>query len=333
MEYINIRDDASDAVEALANGIAHDLNNLLSPILGFSEMMLNDTAPDDPRRDLLEDVIKAARRARDLVSQLLAFSRRQILDPVNLDMNEVTHALSAQEAIEKMAAESFSLLISDIVMPGKNGLELLKMVKKEWPLTKAIMMTAYADIRSAVYARVVRMDPTFFEVTKTGEVLSRLTTDTTLVQGIAGSGLSIALRMSPMFEEYETLADEVLAHLDHEPGALRVTDVPVSGRRLERAVPATLAVFDREATLITYANPCVINGKRVPHLVMQGQHGPVTILLMPEEKVDEATPLDGNAVHGVILPVGNGSIAIIGPREESLEPIQENVRASLTWTT
>ena len=146
-------------------------------------------------------------------------------------------------------------------------------------------------------------------------------------------GLSIALRMSPIFEEYETLADEVLAHLDHEPGALRVTDAPVSDRRLARAVPASVAVFDREATLITYANPCIINGKRVPHLVVQGQHGPVTILLMPEEKVAGATPLDGDSVHGVILPVGDGSIAIIGPREESLEPIQENIRASLTWTT
>lgn len=51
-----------------------------------------------------------------------------------------------------------------------------------------------ADVRAAVYARVIRMDPTFFEVTRTGEVLSRLTTDTTLVQTIAGSSLSIALR-------------------------------------------------------------------------------------------------------------------------------------------
>ena len=53
-----------------------------------------------------------------------------------------------------------------------------------------------ADIRDAVYRRVVRMDPAFFEVTRTGEVLSRLTTDTTLVQSIAGSGISIALRSS-----------------------------------------------------------------------------------------------------------------------------------------
>ena len=53
-----------------------------------------------------------------------------------------------------------------------------------------------ADLRNAVYQRVIRMDPTFFEVTKTGEVLSRLTTDTTLVQSISGVGLSIALRSS-----------------------------------------------------------------------------------------------------------------------------------------
>jgi len=51
-----------------------------------------------------------------------------------------------------------------------------------------------ADMRSAVYARVIRMDPAFFEVTRIGEVLSRLTADTTLVQSIAGVNLSITLR-------------------------------------------------------------------------------------------------------------------------------------------
>jgi DNA-binding response OmpR family regulator len=65
---------------------------------------------------------------------------------------EVTHALSAREALEKMTKESFSLLISDIVMPGQNGLELLKLAKKEWPLTKAIMMTAYASTETALKA-------------------------------------------------------------------------------------------------------------------------------------------------------------------------------------
>ncbi len=51
-----------------------------------------------------------------------------------------------------------------------------------------------ADLRDKVYRQVIRLDPAFFEVTQTGEVLSRLTTDTTLVQSIAGVGISIALR-------------------------------------------------------------------------------------------------------------------------------------------
>jgi len=65
---------------------------------------------------------------------------------------EVTLAQSAEEALDKMAKESFALLISDIVMPNMNGLELLKLVKNEWPLTKAIIMTAYASTDTAVKA-------------------------------------------------------------------------------------------------------------------------------------------------------------------------------------
>jgi len=65
---------------------------------------------------------------------------------------EVTQALSAKEAHEKMAKESYSLLISDIVMPEKNGLELLKLVKEQWPLTKVIVMTAYASTDTAMKA-------------------------------------------------------------------------------------------------------------------------------------------------------------------------------------
>ncbi len=56
-----------------------------------------------------------------------------------------------------------------------------------------------ADLRDSVYAHIIRMDPAFFEVTKTGEVLSRLTADTTLIQSISGVGLSIILRSAIQF--------------------------------------------------------------------------------------------------------------------------------------
>ena len=72
---------------------------------------------------------------------------------------EVAIAGSAEEALRKMEKESFSLLISDIVMPDINGLDLLKRVKDEWPKPKAVMMTAYASTETAVKAiRLGAMD-------------------------------------------------------------------------------------------------------------------------------------------------------------------------------
>jgi DNA-binding response OmpR family regulator len=65
---------------------------------------------------------------------------------------DVSYALSADEALEQMAKESYSLLISDIIMPGMNGLEFLKLVKNQWPLTKVIMFTAYASTDTVVKA-------------------------------------------------------------------------------------------------------------------------------------------------------------------------------------
>jgi DNA-binding response OmpR family regulator len=68
------------------------------------------------------------------------------------DNYDVSYALSANEALEKMARESYSLLISDIIMPGMNGLEFVKLVKNQWPLTKIILFTAYASTETAVKA-------------------------------------------------------------------------------------------------------------------------------------------------------------------------------------
>ena len=143
----------------------------------------------------------------------------------------------------------------------------------------------------------------------------------------------IGVRMFGVGVSYDSLAEEVLAHLDHEPAALRVSSTPVSDTRLLKVVPADVARMDHGAGLISYAQSCTINGKKVPHLVIQGEHGPVTILLMPDETVTEAVSLDGQSIHGVILPVGAGSIAIIGAREEKLERIEKSVVNSVMWST
>ena len=127
------------------------------------------------------------------------------------------------------------------------------------------------------------------------------------------------------------LAEQIVAHIEHEPYALVETDEAVSDERLARVLPASVATLDHSAGLITYAQSCIINGHRVPHLVIQGTNGPVTILLMPEEAVDGVHEFDGEHTHGLIFPVGNGSVAIIGETGESLERVEERVKNSVTW--
>ncbi len=142
----------------------------------------------------------------------------------------------------------------------------------------------------------------------------------------------IGVRMINTGTEQDTLAEQVIAHLDYEPGALTVTDVAVSEERLYSVVRPAIATLDRDLGLITYAMSCKINGREVPHLVMQGKKGPVTILLMPEEMVDMLISLESESIEGVILPVGNGSIAIIGERGERIDELKTRVTETVKWS-
>jgi len=76
-----------ESVGRLAGGVAHDLNNLLSPILGYSEMLLEDPVTKNSPQEALESIFNAGIRARDLVHQLLAFSRKQALEFKLIELN------------------------------------------------------------------------------------------------------------------------------------------------------------------------------------------------------------------------------------------------------
>jgi hypothetical protein len=133
-------------------------------------------------------------------------------------------------------------------------------------------------------------------------------------------------------EHDQLLAEQVLAHLDHEPWALRVTDVAVSEEQFASVMNPEVGTMDRDIGLVSYAQTCIINGRTIPHLVLQGEHGPVTLLLMPDEMVNSAVLLSGESVNGVIIPMGEGSIAIIGEREENIEELEQRVLDSVEWS-
>jgi PAS domain S-box-containing protein len=76
-----------EAVGQLAGGVAHDFNNLLHAILGYGAMALDEAGSDSPVRASIEEVLKASERAKTLVKQLLAFSRRQVLEMKDVELN------------------------------------------------------------------------------------------------------------------------------------------------------------------------------------------------------------------------------------------------------
>ncbi len=83
-----------EAIGQLTGGIAHDFNNLLQIINGYGDMMTEAIAPDHPSRPALNEILSAGRRAADLVRQLLAFSRQQVMRMSDLGLNELVYNLS-----------------------------------------------------------------------------------------------------------------------------------------------------------------------------------------------------------------------------------------------
>lgn len=96
-----------EAVGQLAGGIAHDFNNLLTAIKGYGEFLLEDLDAEDTRRHDLKEMLNAADRAAALTRQLLAFSRKQALEPRVLNLNEVVRGI--ENMLRRLIGEHIAL--------------------------------------------------------------------------------------------------------------------------------------------------------------------------------------------------------------------------------
>jgi two-component system, cell cycle sensor histidine kinase and response regulator CckA len=97
-----------EAVGRLAGGVAHDFNNMLAVINGYTELLLNRLPAGDASRASLEEVRKAGERAAGLTRQLLAFSRKQVLSPQVLDLNEVVTGI--HRMLRRLIGEDIELV-------------------------------------------------------------------------------------------------------------------------------------------------------------------------------------------------------------------------------
>ncbi len=82
-----------ESVGRLAGGVAHDFNNMLAVILGYTELALDKIPENEPLREDLDEVMQAAQRSTDIARQLLAFARRQTISPKVLDLNETVEEM------------------------------------------------------------------------------------------------------------------------------------------------------------------------------------------------------------------------------------------------
>ncbi len=97
-----------EAIGVLAGGVAHDFNNWINVINGYSEMMLDDLAKDDPKCNDLEQIHQAGQRAASLTSQLLIFSQKQIPSPQIMNLNEVIADLT--KTLRRFIGEDIQLI-------------------------------------------------------------------------------------------------------------------------------------------------------------------------------------------------------------------------------
>lgn len=104
-----------EAVGRLTSGIAHDFNNLLTTIFGYSEILLREMAEDDPRRQKVGMIQQAGKMAAALTRQLLAFSRRQVLEMRTINLNQVIDGLARM--LRRLIGENITLTLNTL-QPG-----------------------------------------------------------------------------------------------------------------------------------------------------------------------------------------------------------------------
>ena len=129
-----------DSIGRLAGGVAHDFNNMLMPIIAYSDLMLHDTSVGDEQRDMLEQIKKAGTRAADLTKQLLAFSRKQILEVKVMNLNDLI--LDTEKMLRRLVMENIEL--TTILNPELNK------IKSDRAQMDQILMNLVVNARDAM---------------------------------------------------------------------------------------------------------------------------------------------------------------------------------------
>ena len=124
------------------------------------------------------------------------------------------------------------------------------------------------------------------------------------------------------------LAGDVIEHVKHESDSWAAHEV-LPASELALVLQQAGVKFDTSMPVV-YAMACPFRGHRVPHLVVQTTDGPVTVLLLAHERVSERQEFTDGGYHGVLVPAGEGSVAILA-RGEVPESVAAKLVSGLRW--
>lgn len=127
-----------------------------------------------------------------------------------------------------------------------------------------------------------------------------------------------------------TLAAEVIGHVVSDPGALDAGQ-PLPPQAVTEVLQPSHVRLHPDMGTVTFAMRCVFEGHVVPHLVVQTDRGPVTVLLLLHRSVGAATRIEEGGYSAVVLPAPRGSIAIVGRDVSGIDAIAQQVFDSIDW--
>jgi hypothetical protein len=125
------------------------------------------------------------------------------------------------------------------------------------------------------------------------------------------------------------LAGEVAEHVVHEAGSWDMRE-PLSAEAIGAVLRQAGVEFDSTMPVV-YAMACPFRGQRVPHLVVQTSAGPLTVMLLAHEKVAARTEFSEHGYRGVLLPAGNGAVAVLSREDAVPEEVSAQIVSGVRW--
>jgi PAS domain S-box-containing protein len=285
--------DKMDAIGRLAGGIAHDFNNLLTGILTYSELILQELRPSDPIRADIEQIRHAGQRAAGLTRQLLAFSRRQVLQPRVVSLNAL--ATELEPMLGRLLGTDVAL---DLLLDPAAGNVTVDPGQMEQVLVNLIMNAREAmPSGGRVSITTANAQPDQQKVAQDPPYVAISVKDT-------GGGMDAAIQ-ARIFEPFFTTKhgssgsglglSTVVGIIEQSGGRIRVESEPGQGAEFTIYLPR-----------YTGLEPAVATAERV---VPQG--GSETLLLVEDEATVRASVRRLLEWHGYrVIEAGNGSEAL-----------------------